>query len=166
MVLTVSQPVWEYLLSQFGGGPAVNRLYACATCQSNADKLVARQKAELDAFVRLNQMFQSEDNPRCIYGISMAWFKQWEAFVRNREKEPPGPIDNSKVASTRLLCHAHGPTPPTYAVKIGSDYGQLSEEMFFFLHDIYGGSPVVLVHPANLDADDDAERSGAHPDLC
>ena len=58
MVLTVSQPVWEYLLSQFGGGPAVNRLYACVTCQMNAEKLIARQKMELDTFVRLNQMFQ------------------------------------------------------------------------------------------------------------
>ena len=58
MVLTVSQPVWEYLLSQFGGGPAVNRLYACVTCQTNAEKLIARQKMELDTFVRLNQMFQ------------------------------------------------------------------------------------------------------------
>ena len=58
MVLTVSQPVWEYLLSQFGGGPAVNRLYVCATCQTNTEKLIARQKTELDTFVRLNQMFQ------------------------------------------------------------------------------------------------------------
>jgi len=169
MVLTVSQPVWEYLLSQFGGGPAVNRLYVCAACQTNTEKLIARQKAELDTFVRLNQMFQGEENPRVIYAISMSWFKQWEAFVRNREKDPPGPIDNSKIASTRLLCHAHGSTPPTFVVKPGSDYGQLSDEMFHFLHEIYGGSPAVLVHPTNLvvvDAEDGADRAGARPEGC
>ena len=94
----------------------------------------------------------------------MSWFKQWEAFVRNREKYPPGPIDNSKIASTRLLLHAHGSTPPTHAVKTGSDYGQLSDEMFYFLHEIYGGSPIVLVHPTSLEVDEEA--SGAHSELC
>ena len=37
-----------------------------------------------------NTHFQAEENPRVIYAISMSWFKQWEAFVRNREKDPPG----------------------------------------------------------------------------
>ena len=73
-----------------------------------------------------------------------------------------GPIDNGKIASARLLCHAHGSTPPTYVVKPGSDYGQLSDEMFHFLHDIYGGSPLVIVHPTSLEADEEADRAGAH----
>ena len=83
-------------------------------------------------------------------------------------QDPPGPIDNSLVASTRLLFHARGSTPPTFAVKNGSDYGQLSDEMFYFLHEIYGGSPIVLVHPTNVGEPEDEARdrdAGANAEI-
>ena len=46
--------------------------------------------------------------------------------------DPPGPIENSRIAVTK-----NGVT----SIRHNSDYGQLSESMWRFLHDIYGGGP-------------------------
>ncbi len=50
--------------------------------------------------------------------------------------EPPGGIDNSKVSVIK-----NGQT----ILRTNSDYGQLSDEMWHFLHGIYGGGPDVYV---------------------
>lgn len=41
------------LLFRYGGGPAVNHLYVCHTCQTEIEKLEKRRKNELDMFVRV-----------------------------------------------------------------------------------------------------------------
>ena len=33
---------------------------------------------------QLNSKFQNEESPSAIYAISMAWFKEWENFVKAR----------------------------------------------------------------------------------
>ena len=33
---------------------------------------------------QLNNEFQNEESPGAIYAISMAWFRDWENFVRGR----------------------------------------------------------------------------------
>ena len=35
--------------------------------------------------LQLNERFKDEDNPSVIFAISMAWFKEWENFVREKE---------------------------------------------------------------------------------
>lgn len=39
---------------RYGGGPAVNHLYVCHTCQIEIEKLEKRRKSELDMFVRVS----------------------------------------------------------------------------------------------------------------
>lgn len=76
-----------------------------------------------------------DDNPPVIYGVAMLWFRQWEAFVQGCG-EPPGPIDNSSIVTT-----VNGQK----TLKLSSDYGQFSQEMWsFFLH-IYGGGPELII---------------------
>lgn len=41
-------------LLRYGGGPAVNHLYVCNTCQIEVEKLEKRRKSELDMFVRVS----------------------------------------------------------------------------------------------------------------
>ena len=53
--------------------------------------------------------------------------------------DPPGPIDNSKIATTK-----NGVT----AIQHNSDYGQLSDSMWRFLLDIYGGGPELALKSA------------------
>lgn len=48
----------------------------------------------------------------------------------------PGPIDNNSIMVTKSGCHQ-------VSLKVNSDYGQLSEETWQFLFNIYGGGPVV-----------------------
>ena len=39
---------------RFGGGPAVNHLYQCDTCQVEMDRLKRRQKVEMETFVQVS----------------------------------------------------------------------------------------------------------------
>ncbi|KAJ8011043.1 hypothetical protein DPEC_G00054090 [Dallia pectoralis] len=138
MVVMFPQNVWDHLYSRYGGGPAVNHLYVCHTCQTEIEKLEKRRKTELDMFVRLNKAFQEEDSPLVIYCISMQWFREWEAFVKGKDSDPPGTIDNSKIAVNK---NGH------LTLKQGADSGQISEETWNFLHSIHGGGPLVTVRP-------------------
>ncbi|KAL0966971.1 hypothetical protein UPYG_G00302910 [Umbra pygmaea] len=139
LVVMLPQNVWDHLYSRYGGGPAVNHLYVCHTCQTEIEKLEKRRKTELDMFVRLNKAFQEEESPLVIYCISMHWFREWEAFVKGKDSDPPGPIDNSKIAINK---NGH------LTLKQGADSGQISEETWNFLHSIHGGGPVVTVRPS------------------
>lgn len=58
------------------------------------------------------------------------------ARVSARVSEPPGEVDNSRIAVTK-----GGVT----VIKLSSDYGQLSEQMWRFLIDIYGGGPELIL---------------------
>uniref|UniRef100_A0A8C5PVE3 Ubiquitin carboxyl-terminal hydrolase n=1 Tax=Leptobrachium leishanense TaxID=445787 RepID=A0A8C5PVE3_9ANUR len=137
LVVILPQSVWEYLYNRFGGGPAVNHLYLCSICQVEIEALAKRRKTEIDTFIKLNKAFQAEESPGVIYCISMQWFREWEAFVKGKDNDPPGPIDNSKVALTKSNGHIQ--------LKQGADYGQISEETWSFLYSIYGGGPEIAI---------------------
>uniref|UniRef100_A0A803TN95 ubiquitinyl hydrolase 1 n=1 Tax=Anolis carolinensis TaxID=28377 RepID=A0A803TN95_ANOCA len=137
LVVILPQNVWEYLYNRFGGGPAVNHLYVCSVCQVEIEALAKRRKMEIDTFIKLNKAFQAEESPGVIYCISMQWFREWEAFVKGKDNEPPGPIDNSKIAVAKGSGHVQ--------VKPGADYGQISEETWIYLSTLYGGGPEIAI---------------------
>ncbi|XP_026750439.2 ubiquitin carboxyl-terminal hydrolase 33 isoform X1 [Galleria mellonella] len=134
----VPQQLWEFLHAQFGGGPAATHAHECGACARAARRLRARRAAELAAFYDLHAAFQEQEHPRAIYAISMHWFRQWQAFVRNKTQQPPPPVDNSGIVTKQEI---DGIT--TYILKQGSDHAQLSEELWRFFTDIYGGGPEV-----------------------
>ncbi|KAK1155463.1 ubiquitin carboxyl-terminal hydrolase 20-like isoform X1 [Acipenser oxyrinchus oxyrinchus] len=136
LVVILPQSVWEYLYNSFGGGPAVNHLYVCSICQVEIEALAKRRKMEIDTFIKLNKAFQAEESPSVIYCIGMQWFREWESFVKGKDNEPPGPIDNSRIA---VMKGGH------VQLKQGADYGQISEETWSYLFSIYGGGPEIAV---------------------
>ena len=70
---------------RFGGGPVCNRLVTCQACQEELDSIKARQQWEMETFVRLNEEFNSNEVQYTqINALSMAWFKDWEMFVKTR----------------------------------------------------------------------------------
>nr|CAD7463205.1 unnamed protein product [Timema tahoe] len=81
-----------------------------------------------------------EENPPVIYAIAMSWFRQWQCFVRGKELEPPGAIDNCSIITSK-----NG----QMVLKMGSDYAQLSEELWHFFHGVYGGGPELMLRPAS-----------------
>uniref|UniRef100_A0A8C9TAL2 Ubiquitin carboxyl-terminal hydrolase n=1 Tax=Scleropages formosus TaxID=113540 RepID=A0A8C9TAL2_SCLFO len=147
LVVILPQNVWEYLYNRFGGGPAVNHLYLCSICQVEIDTLAKRRKVEIDTFIKLNKEFQAEEAPTVILCISMQWFREWESFVKGKDNEPPGPIDNSKIA---VMKGGH------IQLKQGADYGQISEETWQYLLSIYSGGPEIAVRQTVAPADVDA----------
>ncbi|XP_019909240.1 ubiquitin carboxyl-terminal hydrolase 20 isoform X2 [Esox lucius] len=136
LVVILPQNVWDYLYNSFGGGPAVNHLYVCAICQVEIEALAKRRKVEIDTFIRLNKEFQAEEAPSVILCISMQWFRDWENFVKGKDNEPPGPIDNSKIG---VMKGGH------IQLKQGADYGQISEDTWQYLVSIYSGGPEIAV---------------------
>ncbi|XP_077592966.1 ubiquitin carboxyl-terminal hydrolase 20 [Stigmatopora nigra] len=148
LVVIVPQDVWEYLYNSFGGGPAVNHLYTCAICQVEIEALAKRRKTEIDTFIKLNKEFQAEEAPAVILCIAMHWFRQWETFVKGKDNELPGPIDNSKIG---VMKGGH------VQLKQGADYGQISQETWQYLWGIYGGGPEIAVRQTAPPADPDAE---------
>ncbi|KAF6128114.1 ubiquitin specific peptidase 20 [Phyllostomus discolor] len=148
LVVILPQNVWEHLYNRFGGGPAVNHLYVCSVCQVEIEALAKRRRIEIDTFIKLNKAFQAEESPSVIFCISMQWFREWEAFVKGKDNEPPGPIDNSRIAQVKGGGHIQ--------LKQGADYGQISEETWAYLHGLYGGGPEIAVRqsvaqPQDLD---------------
>ncbi|CAO2598034.1 Ubiquitin carboxyl-terminal hydrolase 20 [Lemmus lemmus] len=137
LVVIVPQSVWEHLYARFGGGPAVNHLYVCSICQVESEALAKRRRVEIDTFIKLNKAFQAEESPSVIYCISMHWFREWEAFVKGKDSEPPGPIDNSRIAQVKGSGHIQ--------LKQGADYGQISEETWTYLNNLYGGGPEIAI---------------------
>uniref|UniRef100_A0A8W8LFE3 Ubiquitin carboxyl-terminal hydrolase n=1 Tax=Magallana gigas TaxID=29159 RepID=A0A8W8LFE3_MAGGI len=136
LVIAFNQSLWEFLHQRFGGGPVCNHLIPCTTCQEELEKLQFRQKSEMDQFIQLNDKFHEDDGPSVIYAISMAWFKDWENFVRGKSDTPPGPIENQRISYTK--------GGQTY-LKTNSDHGQLTAETWKFLHKIYGGGPELFI---------------------
>ncbi|KAL6096626.1 usp20 [Pungitius sinensis] len=147
LVVIVPQNVWEYLYNSFGGGPAVNHLYMCTVCQVEIEALAKRRKTEIDTFIKLNKEFQAEEAPAVILCISMQWFREWEGFVKGKDNEPPGPIDNSKIG---VMKGGH------VQLKQGADYGQISEETWQYLLGTYGGGPEIAVRQTVAPADPDS----------
>lgn len=150
LVLMLPQNIWDNLYSRYGGGPAVNHLYICHTCQIEAEKIEKRRKTELEIFIRLNRAFQEEDSPATFYCISMQWFREWESFVKGKDGDPPGPIDNTKIAVTKC---------GNVILRQGADSGQISEETWNFLQSIYGGGPEVILRPPVVHVDPDAVQA-------
>ncbi|XP_034633913.1 ubiquitin carboxyl-terminal hydrolase 33 isoform X1 [Trachemys scripta elegans] len=138
LVVMLPQNIWDTLYSRFGGGPAVNHLYVCHICQIEAEKTEKRRKTELEMFIQLNRAFQEEESPSIFYCISMQWFREWEGFVKGKDSDPPGPIDNTKIAVTKCS---------NVILKQGADSGQISEETWNFLQSIYGGGPEIMLRP-------------------
>uniref|UniRef100_A0A8L0DSG9 Ubiquitin carboxyl-terminal hydrolase n=1 Tax=Oncorhynchus mykiss TaxID=8022 RepID=A0A8L0DSG9_ONCMY len=128
LLVMLPQNAWDHLYSRYGGGPAVNHLYVCHTCQTEIEKLEKRRRTELDMFVRLNKAFQEEESPLIIYCISMQWFREWEGFVKGK--------NNGDLIKS--VC---------YLLPQGADSGQISEETWNFLHSVHGGGPLVTVRP-------------------
>ncbi|XP_039618472.1 ubiquitin carboxyl-terminal hydrolase 20 [Polypterus senegalus] len=136
LVVILPQNVWDYLYNRFAGGPAVNHLYVCHVCQVEIEALAKRRKIEIDTFIKLNKAFQAEESPGVIFCIGMQWFREWESFVKGKDNEPPGPIDNSRIG---VMKSGH------VQLKQGADYGQISEETWTYLFTIYGGGPEIAV---------------------
>lgn len=126
------ESVWSHLLARFGGGPQAKSLNVCRHCKRAQDELERKRETEMETFKRLNHDYPANENVDT-YCISMRWFRQWEMFVKGQEQDPPGPIDNSNIlfmkGNTRVL-------------RSNSEHGQLSQETWRFLYDIYGGGPV------------------------
>lgn len=145
LAVIVPQQLWDFFYSHFGGGPAVSHVHECCVCARAALRLRTRRARELAAFCELHANFQEEERPRAIYAISMHWFRQWQAFVRNKTQQIPPPVDNSGIVVKQEI---DGTT--TYTLKHGSDHAQLSEELWRFFTDIYGGGPEVKLRSFNV----------------
>ena len=135
LVVTIPQPLWDFLYRKFGGGPACNALFPCDVCKKVAERLSQRQHEELERFTDLNNDFQFTEVHQTIYAISMAWFRKWQLFARGLTNEEPGPIDNKSIVVSNEV----------KSLRHGSDCAQINATLWRFFHGIYGGGPELIL---------------------
>nr|CDS23569.1 ubiquitin carboxyl terminal hydrolase 20 [Echinococcus granulosus] len=131
-VAAISEDVWNFLSSQFGGGPFVTTLHPCKVCVEKLEILDARRQAEREAFQ------EAEKESEFLFIINLDWFNAWADFVCRREIEPPGPISNSVILEVPRA------VPGTYRIRFGiapTKYDWLTQPQWAFLFSIYGGGP-------------------------
>ena len=134
LVTPVPSHVWSYLHGKYGGSAAVTNLVVCARCKEE-ERLEAEQKEyELQQFKVLHDEDKSQDSDR--YCVSASWFRDWEAWVCNKAREPPGPINNKVLVLNRQI----GPT-----LRSNVDHYKFGETIWKFLLSLYGGGPEVVI---------------------
>ncbi|XP_073811001.1 ubiquitin carboxyl-terminal hydrolase 20-like [Musca autumnalis] len=147
LAVPISQNLWEFLYIKFGGGPAINMLFECEVCKRAAEALAQRQHYELSVFQRYNGLDGELDSAGAIYAISMSWLRKWQQFAKGIAHKEPGPINNANIVAVTkdagVVKHS-----PVGSVRLGSDYVQISDPLWRFLHDIYVGGPEVLLRPS------------------
>ncbi|XP_037947694.1 ubiquitin carboxyl-terminal hydrolase 20 isoform X2 [Teleopsis dalmanni] len=155
IAVPVSQPLWDYLYSIFGGGPVINMIFECEVCKRAIEALERRQNYELLVFTKYKE-FDKNFGENAIYAISMPWLRKWQHFSRGLTHKTPGPIINSNIVS---ISDTSRSTSPIRNVRPGSDYAQISEPLWRFLHSIYGGGPEIILKSSpveqtkNIDCD-------------
>ena len=93
----VPQKLWTYLHEKFGGGPAVNHLYQCDTCQNEMDKLKRRQRSEMETFVEVRNncpmcplsytvfLYCCSDFPECPIHLNSISWATWAIWAAKRD---------------------------------------------------------------------------------
>jgi len=133
LTTAVPSQVWSYLHARFGGSSAVTTLVACKICKEE-EILEQRQKEfELKEFKMLHDD-KSQNSDR--YCLSASWFRDWEAWVCNKAREPPGPINNKGLIIQRVQGASLRPN---------IDHFKFSEDIWALFLALYGGGPEVLL---------------------
>ena len=73
------------------------------------------------------------------YVISIKWIKNWKNFV-NKQKDYPGPIDNSDLFEYNKQTKALQIRP---SLERNVDYKAVNENIWYVLHTFYGGGPII-----------------------
>ena len=148
----VPSQVWRLLHSRCGGCAAVTSLAVCGRCEEE-ERAAARQKEyELSQFKLLHEEDRAAgESDR--YCLAAAWFRDWvrltlcnslqysmvplqEAWVCNKAREPPGPINNRSLVVHR----ASG-----VALRPNIDHYKFSGAIWAALVSAYGGGPEVVL---------------------
>lgn len=148
-VMYIPREIWSSLYSRFEGGPEVRTLNECRTCK----KLQERRQVELSTLTKLHEEFQRDTEPVILHCLSISWYKKWNAFTKDEDLEPPGPIDNSDILETNNRIHL---------LIEDSDYMVISSAMWQFLYSQYCGGPEYKLERKSkpLPASDEAAESG------
>jgi len=129
----VPSQVWSYLHTRFGGSGAVTSLLVCNLCLEEERAEIRQKEFELQEFKMLHEdKNQSSDR----YCLSATWFRDWEAWVCNKAREPPGPINNKGLVVQR---------PQGPSLRPNMDHFKFSEDIWTLFLSLYGGGPEVVL---------------------
>ena len=88
LVTPVSSQLYSYLHTRHGGSAAITSLAVCSRCEEEERQEAEQKEFELQQFKELHEEERSQESAR--YCVSAAWFRDWEAWVCNKAREPPG----------------------------------------------------------------------------
>jgi len=129
----VPSQVWSYLHARFGGSPAVTSLQSCNLCLEEEKALLRQKEFELKEFKMLHDEKNQNSDRYC---LSASWFRDWEAWVCNKAREPPGAINNKGI----IIQRPQGPS-----LRPNVDHFKFSEDIWALFLALYGGGPEVVL---------------------
>ncbi|XP_064415173.1 ubiquitin carboxyl-terminal hydrolase 33-like [Latimeria chalumnae] len=138
LVVSVPWDTWEHLQKTYSGGPEVNHVHVCEVCHTEPGDLQNQRKLELETFIRLNNEFLEKELPEVLHCINMQWMRQWEEFVKAKDNDPPGPINNHNLTEKK---------GGRFSLIKGPNLAHISKETWKYFHSIYGGGPQVTFCP-------------------
>lgn len=138
LTIVLPQLVYDYLHQTFGGCPPITTLHVCPACQALQKRIIYETET-------LRQKLENQEMPST-HLLSTTWYAQWHNFIKKRTMDPPGLIDNSKLIPGQMQ---------------GSDYTEVSEDVWNFFHGIYGGGPEIRIRQKALQkTSSDSNESG------
>ena len=106
----------------------------CTKCEEEERLVAERKNYELEQFKQLHEEESGQEGDR--YCLSAAWFREWEAWVCNKSRDAPGPINNKSLVINRQT----GP-----GLRANVDHYKFGSTTWKFLLSHYGGGPEVVV---------------------
>jgi ubiquitin carboxyl-terminal hydrolase 20/33 len=134
-VFPIPSKVWALLHERYGGGPPCDRLMPCNTCQNRVLEIVSRKTRERNNVISLEKSYRYA-TVLPLNVVAFSWYEQWESFVTQFDRAPPGPIRNDALLQKQR--------DGSMRLRNGINYKTLTRDQWAYLHSIYGGGPEVL----------------------
>uniref|UniRef100_A0A914QPM6 ubiquitinyl hydrolase 1 n=1 Tax=Panagrolaimus davidi TaxID=227884 RepID=A0A914QPM6_9BILA len=134
-VFPIPSKVWSLLFEQYGGGPPCDRLMQCNTCNNRVTEIISRKTREKNVYLSLEKKLRYVTVlPPNV--LAYSWYEQWESFVTQFDRAPPGNIRNDALLQKQR--------DGSMRLRSGINYKSITHEQWTYLHSIYGGGPEVL----------------------
>lgn len=129
-------------------------IFEIENIEVNADvskmSLNERRIYERDQYSKLKEnkasQLQSDGSLVC-YAINSVWVSNWKNFLKYRNVDPPGPINNKNMQSYILQHRKDNKYTSDNNIEIFEieDYYNFHFSMWRFLFEIYGGGPTIKI---------------------
>lgn len=133
--IQIPRSVWNILYLNYGGGPPLEKLNKCETCEQLAIQLKLRREIEKKIIREKDRTYLLPGE--CWYIIAASWLTAWNEFIDGSSPVPPGRIWNEELLDSN--------DKPKKGLIQARDYRGVNHEVWDFFQQTYGGKEIKRV---------------------